>query len=116
MKPVYENKGGNAILVKHIVLWKLKEAQRSNAAGTAAGLRSRFKSLLGVVEGLTAIDVGVNYNGGEYDMCLIADFTDKAAQEAYQTHPEHLKIKKLVHEVVCARTAFDYEYIVPADK
>lgn len=97
-------------MVKHIVLWKLKKAQSDNAAGIAASLRSRFKALLGIVDGLTAIDVGVNYNGGEYDLCLVADFTDKKAKEAYQTHPEHLKIKELVHQVICGRTSFDYEY------
>ena len=36
-------------MVRHIVLWKLKDAQASNAAGHAASLRSRFKALLGVV-------------------------------------------------------------------
>ena len=97
-------------MVKHIVLWKLKESQSRNAAGVAASLRSRFKSLLGVVDGLTAIEVGVNYKDGDYDLCLSADFNSKEAEAAYQQHPEHLKIKELVHNVVCARTAFDYEY------
>ncbi|HCA72093.1 MAG TPA: hypothetical protein DHW78_02700 [Ruminococcaceae bacterium] len=99
-------------MVKHIVLWKLNESQRGNAAGVAASLRSRFKSLLGVVDGLTAIEVGLNYKSGDYDLCLIADFSDKGAEAAYQNHPEHLKIKKLVHSLVCARTSFDYEYTV----
>ena len=97
-------------MVKHIVLWKLKESQSRNAAGVAASLRSRFKSLLGVVDGLTAIEVGVNSKDGDYDLCLSADFSNKEAEAAYQQHPEHLKIKELVHSVVCARTAFDYEY------
>ncbi len=101
-------------MVKHIVLWKLKQTESANAVGIAASLRSRFKSLVGVVEGLTDIDLGVNYNGGDYNLCLVADFTDKAAQAAYQTHPEHLKIKALVHEAVTDRIAFDYEYMTQA--
>ncbi len=98
-------------MVKHIVLWKLKDAQRANAAGVAASLRSWFKSLIGVVDGLTAIEVGVNYKSGDYDLCLIADFRSREAEAAYQTHPEHLKIKELVHQVISGRSAFDYEYI-----
>lgn len=95
-------------MVRHIVLWKLKDAQRGNVAGHAASLRSRFKALIGVVQGLQAIDVGINYKGGDYDLCLVADFTSKEAEAAYQQHPEHLKIKELVHALVCGRTAFDY--------
>ena len=97
-------------MVRHIVLWKLKDAQASNAAGHAASLRSRFKALLGVVPGLESIEVGVNYKPGEYDLCLVADFADKPSEAAYQTHPEHLKIKEIIHTLIQARTAFDYEY------
>ncbi len=101
---------GGSQMVRHIVLWKLKDAETANAAGHGASLRSRFKSLIGVVDGLKAIEVGVNYKAGDYDLCLVADFTDKQAEEAYQQHPEHLKIKQIVHSLVKARTAFDYEY------
>lgn len=97
-------------MVRHIVLWKLKDTETANAAGHAASLRSRFKALVGVVEGLKAVDVEVNYQAGDYDLCLVADFTDKEAEAAYQKHPEHLKIKEIVHSIVTARTAFDYTY------
>ncbi|WOC33305.1 MULTISPECIES: Dabb family protein [Caproicibacterium] len=97
-------------MVRHIVLWKLNESQSKNAAGVAASLRSRFKALLGVVDGLTAIEVNAGYKAGAYDLCLIADFESKEAEAAYQQHPEHLKIKELVHTLISDRTAFDYEY------
>ena len=96
-------------MVKHLVLWKLKDLERKNAVADAALLRSRFNSLLGIVDGLKSIQVGANYNPGDYDLCLECVFDSKEDEEKYQVHPEHLKIKALVAKMICGRTAFDYE-------
>ena len=98
-------------MIKHIVFWKLnEEAKRNNPQGLAEDLRGRFKALLGLVEGLSAIELGVNYNGGEYDMALVCDFDSRESLDAYQTHPAHLAIKERVHQAVCGRACVDYEY------
>lgn len=96
-------------MVKHIVCWKLKEEAKKNKEALAADLAARFHALLGVVDGLTAIEVGENYNGGEYDLALLCEFVSREAEQAYQSHPAHLAIKAIVHENVCGRAAIDYE-------
>ncbi|UZT82808.1 Dabb family protein [Caproicibacterium sp. BJN0003] len=96
-------------MVKHLVLWKLKDSERKNAVADAALLRSRFNSLIGIVDGLKSIQVGANYKPGNYDLCLECVFDSKEDEEQYQVHPEHLKIKALVAKMICGRTAFDYE-------
>lgn len=96
-------------MVKHIVLWSLKEEEKNNEEKIIADLQSRFKALLGVVDGLTAIEVGANYNGGKFDIVLYCEFTTKEAQDAYQTHPAHVAIKNDVHNLVFGRECVDYE-------
>ncbi|PRR81247.1 Dabb family protein [Clostridium vincentii] len=97
-------------MIKHIVLWELKEeAKGEKLENTITLLQGKFKPLIGVVDGLVAIEVGSNYNGGKFDVALYCEFTSQEAQEAYQGHPEHLKIKEVVHSLVCDRTSIDYE-------
>ena len=96
-------------MVKHIVLWTLTEEANKNIDAVADALQTRFKALLGVVDGLQAIEIGRNYNGGNFDIVLYCEFATKEAQEKYQNHPAHLAIKKIVHSVVCGRECVDYE-------
>ena len=96
-------------MVKHIVCWKLKKEAKERQAALAADLGARIHALLGVVDGLTAIELGENYNGGEYDLALLCEFVSREAERAYQSHPAHLAIKAIVHENVCGRAAVDYE-------
>lgn len=96
-------------MVKHIVLWTLTEEAKKNIDAVADDLQTRFKALLGVVDGLQAIEIGRNYNGGNFDIVLYCEFATKEAQEKYQNHPAHLAVKKIVHLVVCGRECVDYE-------
>ena len=96
-------------MVKHIVCWKLNEAGKAHQEALYADLSARFHALLGVVDVLTAIEVGQNYNGGEFDLVLLCEFTTREAEKAYQSHPAHLAIKEIVHQNVCGRAAVDYE-------
>lgn len=96
-------------MVKHIVLWTLKDEEKKDEDRIIAGFQKRFKALLGVVDGLTAIEVGKNYNGGDFDMVLNCEFTTKEAQDSYQTNPAHLAIATDVRKMVCNRVCVDYE-------
>ena len=96
-------------MVRHFVCWTLKEEARANKAALAAELREKFHALLGVVDGLTAIELGENYNGGEFDLALLCEFTSREAERGYQNHPAHLAIKSIVHENTCGRACVDYE-------
>lgn len=80
-------------MVKHLVFWKLKDSERRNAVADAALLRSRFNSLIGIVDGLKSVQVGVNYKPGDYDLCLECVLDSKEAEEQYQVHPEHLRLR-----------------------
>lgn len=96
-------------MIKHIVLWTLTEEAKKDSDKVVADLQHKFKSLLGVVDGLTAIEIGHNYNGGKFDLVLYCEFISREAQDKYQTHPSHVAIKEKVHPLVCGRECIDYE-------
>jgi hypothetical protein len=72
-------------------------------------MKSRLEGLCGVVDGLIKAEVNLNYNPQGYDVCLYSEFRDKEALEGYQVHPEHLKIKEFVHQVISDRVVADCE-------
>lgn len=79
-------------MVKHIVFWKLnEEAKKNNPQGLIEDLRGRFKALVGLVEGLSSIELGANYNGNEFDVALVCEFTSREAEAAYQNHPRRVR-------------------------
>lgn len=97
-------------MVKHIIFWKLKEeAKNDKLIENVEKLRAMFANLIGKAEGLVSAEVGLNYNGGDFDMCLYCVFESKEAERAYQTHPLHLEIKEVVHSLVCERVCVDFE-------
>ena len=94
-------------MVRHIVLWKLKECPEK--AENAARIKQGLEALVGVIPGLLSLEVGKNVTPGEYDLCLVSDFTSKEALALYQGHPAHDKVRQFVHQVIEGRVAADYE-------
>lgn len=96
-------------MIRHLVLWTLKPEEKGRVGEIASDLRKKFSALVGVVDGLEAIELGQNYSGGNYDLALNCTFSTKEAAQAYQTHPAHVAIKGVVHTLICARASADYE-------
>lgn len=92
-------------MVKHIVLWNLREDCDKDAA--AAEMKEALERLVGLVPGLLCAEVRRCFSG--CDVALYTELTDRAAVEGYQVHPEHLKAKAIVHSYAVARYAADYE-------
>ncbi len=97
-------------MIKHIVFWSLlEEADGRSREENAKLIKAGLERLVGIVDGLRTAQVGANLNGGEYDLCLYSEFDSMEHLKAYQTHPEHLKVRELVSKVRSARVAFDFE-------
>lgn len=97
-------------MVRHIVMWTLRPEEKENIAKIAEDLGTRFRALVGVVDGLQSVEFGKNYNGGKLDLVLNCVFVSRAAEKGYQNHPAHVAIKSTVHTLVCARECVDYEF------
>lgn len=94
-------------MIKHIVFWQIKDELEKQIV--MPKMKEMLLSLVGKIDGLKSMEVGFNYNGGEYDIALYSVFENKEALAVYANHPDHLVVKKYVHEVIKGRTAVDYE-------
>lgn len=93
-------------MIRHIVLFKIKPEYKKEIPELA----NNFYSMKGKVEGLIDLEAGVDILGSErsYDLALICTFADRAAFDAYQTHPAHMPIKRRMHEVREGSVACDF--------
>lgn len=94
-------------MIRHIVMFKIKDEYK----GEIPQLVENFRGMKGRIEGMLDLEAGADILGSErsYDLALVTLFEDRAAFDAYQTHPVHLPVKKRMHEVRCASVACDYE-------
>jgi hypothetical protein len=98
-------------MIKHIVMWKLKDfAEGKSKAENAKEVKRLLEGLHGRILGLKAIEVGINIEPSEqaYDVVLYSEFDNMEALNTYQKHPEHLKVGEFVGKVREARTVVDY--------
>jgi hypothetical protein len=99
-------------MVKHIVMWRLREEAHGNSAEVNARLiKEKLEALSGRISGLLSIEVGIDFSrsGSSADMVLSSEFTDKAALESYQRHPDHEALKPFIGGATCERMLVDYE-------
>lgn len=99
-------------MIKHIVLWKLKESAHGNDRGTNARLvKEKLEGLRGKIPGLLAIEVGLDFSASASsgDALLYTEFTSREALAAYQAHPLHQAVVPFVAEAASERRVVDYE-------
>ena len=92
-------------MVKHIVLYTLKEGVDKPRAVEI--IRSVLEPLVGVIPGLTHMEIRQAFNGMDY--ALYSEFDSAEALKAYATHPLHLEAKTHFHHFLATRVAADYE-------
>ena len=94
-------------MLRHIVLFKIKAEYKEIIPQLIHG----FHSMKGNIDGLTDLEAGADILGSErsYDLALVCTFIDRAAFDAYQTHPLHQPVRKRMHEVRESSVACDFE-------
>ena len=96
-------------MIKHVVMWKLKsESENSTKEENARQIRDKLCALYGVIPEIIEIEVGINENGGNFDVILVSKFKSFEDLKAYDSHPEHQKVREFVRSVVESREAVDY--------
>ena len=65
----------------------------------------------GKIPGLIEVESGGDelHSERSYDLILITTFESSDAFKAYQTHPAHLPVKAIMHEVRSGSVSVDYE-------
>ena len=99
-------------MVKHIVMWKIKETNGLTKEQTAQRIKEALEGLNGKIEGLRHLEVGIDFlqSDASYDVVLYSELEDKAALEYYQAHPLHVKVAtEIVKPAATSRVVSDYE-------
>ena len=93
-------------MVKHIVMFKLKEKSPENLDLALSTLRD----LDGKIESLRMIEVGLDFNKSEraYDIVLTTLFDDETGLAAYVSHPKHLPVIDTMRTLCSSSIVVDY--------
>ena len=100
-------------MVKHIVMFKLNEADGRSEYENAVEAQKRFDKVIANVSELKKGEVVINSKEApesNYTIALICDFETIADLNAYQVHPAHLEFGKFIGTVKPDRACIDYEY------
>ncbi len=94
-------------VIRHIVMFRIKDEYKDEIPQ----LVENFRGMKGRIEGMLDLEAGQDILGSErsYDLALTTVFQDRAAFDAYQTHPVHMPVKKRMHEVRSSSVACDFE-------
>ena len=92
-------------MIKHIVLYTLKEGVNKEEAVQI--IKNALEPLVGVVPGLTHMEIRQAYNGMDY--ALYSEFQSREALENYAGHPAHLAAKEHFWHFLDSRVCADYE-------
>jgi phenylalanyl-tRNA synthetase alpha subunit len=98
-------------MIKHIVMFKLKEeAHGQPKARNALHIKRELESLKQAIPEIRSIEVGINQNHvpGEWDLVLVSSFDDMEALLRYQKHPAHVKAGEFITEARSDRAFVDY--------
>ncbi|MBY6949967.1 Dabb family protein [Clostridium botulinum] len=99
-------------MIKHIVMWKLKEfAEGKSKLENANIIKINLEDLKHRIDEVKLIEVGVNINNSQqaYDVVLYSEFENLEDLNLYQNHPDHVKVGELINKVKEDRIVTDYE-------
>ncbi len=96
-------------MVKHIILWKLKEEH--NNAEIKKSIKEGLEGLFGKIPGLLEIKVQTEkLESSNVDVMLWSVFENEEALKGYSVHPEHVKVAdSKVRPFTQTRACIDFE-------
>jgi len=99
-------------MIKHIVMWKLKEhAEGADKASNAKKMKTLLETCNDLVPGMVKLEVALAVPELEatYDVILYTEFDNKTSLDAYQEHPTHQAIKPFIGAIRSERQCMDYQ-------
>ncbi len=99
-------------MLRHIVLWTFKDhAEGGDKAANIARAHALLQGCAALTPGILQFKVATAQPGLIFNADLVLDstFTDRAALDAYQHHPEHVAIKPFMAAAVAGRHCVDFE-------
>ncbi len=97
-------------MIKHIILWKLKD-EIADKEAVKKGVKEGLEGLKGKIPGL--LDIKVYTNGlasSNADMMLDSSFESEEALKGYAVHPLHVEVADTkVRPYTAERSCLDFE-------
>lgn len=100
-------------MIRHIVMFKLKEADGRSEYQNAIEAKERFSKVIENVTELKKGEVVINSADApesNYTIALICDFDSIDDLNAYQIHPVHKEFGAFIARIKTDRACIDYEY------
>ena len=112
MQKLYSDTERKEKMVKHIILWTLKDTlSAEEKEEVKKGIKEGLEGLKGKVPGI--VDIQVNIHGLESsnaDLMLDSTFESEEALKGYATHPEHVAVADgKVRPYTAVRSCLDFE-------
>ena len=98
-------------MIKHIVMWKLKdEAAGLNKEQIAGKIKHDLEALRDVIPAILHIEVGINVipSAAAFDLGLYSIFASVDDLNTYIAHPAHQTVVTFIREVISDRHVVDY--------
>ncbi len=99
-------------MIKHIILWTLKEEfTESQKAEIKKNAKRELEALVGEVPGLLELKVQISYlPSSNVELMLNSTLENEAALKAYADHPKHVAVANtFVRPYTATRSCIDYE-------
>jgi hypothetical protein len=99
-------------MVRHIVVWRLKESAHGNSRDVNARIiKEKLEDLNGRIDGLLKLEVGIDYGRTEEssDIVLYSEFASRKDLDSYQVHPLHVAAVAFIREARSERRVVDFE-------
>ena len=99
-------------MVRHVILWKLKEMPEAEKAAVKAGIKTGLEGLAGQIPGLLEVHVYTEAlpSSANADLMLDTTFESAEALKGYSVHPAHVAVADgKVRPYTKARFCLDYE-------
>lgn len=99
-------------MIIHIVMFTLKDyAEGKDKSENIIIMKEWLESLIDSIDVIRKIEVGLNFNtsAAAYDIVLYSEFDSAEDLNAYQIHPEHLKVSEFIGKIDDKRVVVDYK-------
>lgn len=99
-------------MIKHIVLFKLKEdITADDKLVIATEFKRAIEALPAIIPWIRGIEVGVNINENEsWHIALYSEFDSLEDLDRYARHPDHVAAAGILADAKEARSCVDYEF------
>jgi hypothetical protein len=98
-------------MIRHIVSFRLSAENGEARRADAEIIKEQLETLNDLVPSVNSLEVGVEI--GEtpphWDAVLVSEFDDQSGLDAYQAHPDHVRVATYIDQFVADRAIVDYE-------